>query len=387
VLIVLHCHITANSELVSEGTPRRGFKWHQYYYEDEGKYFLLYRFVSYVNTMISPSQNMSIHKPTDPNKLRSWVVTQGCQMHTAAQGYMKGECKLSIPMKTELTQSETGWNPATLLIKILESVMVKSSALDNDKIVTFIYSGRRKRQVFRKDVRTIRQHARASLRGTLKALFNVDNVVTRAVRKDKLIGSLDGLWASSKSSDTPIFWMYHDNEAHTTTTPSTAQQTNQQGFGNHAVLKLEPLTDKLSNQDQARSARSRFNLIRENHRHSAEFVNELMEAFAPLRTATTKRWQMISDCKRICEDASKDNAQFYKLRHMIADLSDTQQVHAQQYFTLVNTNNPLASIAAESLINLFTPDKTEAEEVWKMKDIFDEVKRDTIEGGGASTQS
>ncbi|GAB7336064.1 hypothetical protein MBLNU13_g08875t2 [Cladosporium sp. NU13] len=99
------------------------------------------------------------------------------------------------------------------------------------------------------------------------------------------------------------------------------------------------------------------------------------------------RWQEISDCKRICNDAARDDTQFYKSRHLIADFSDTKQVHAQQYLTLINTNNPLASVAAENLIKLFTPDETEVEEVVKMKGIFDEIKRGTVQNGGAAAQS
>ncbi|GAB7336062.1 hypothetical protein MBLNU13_g08874t1 [Cladosporium sp. NU13] len=61
------------------------------------------------------------------------------------------------------------------------------------------------------------------------------------LKNDKVIRSLDGLWASIKSSDSPILWMYHENEDHTTTTPATAQQTVQRDFSSHAILKLEPL--------------------------------------------------------------------------------------------------------------------------------------------------
>lgn len=384
VLIVLTLHIDTNMELDSEGTRCHGFKWHQYYYEDEGKYFLLYNFMSHLNTISSPKGRTSIYKPTEPNKLGAWMMTDGYHIHTAAKDYMKGECKLSIHMKAELTVLETGWDPASMLSKALESGKIKSSVLNNNKVVTFIFYGRHKRHFFKKDVKTIRQHARSSLRGTLTELFKVGKVVTRAVKNDKLIESLDGLWASIKSSDNPMFWMYDENEDHKTTTPAAAQQTVQRDFSSHAILKLEPLIGKLDTQDQARSAQSRFNLIRENHRHSAEFVKELTESFAPLETATTRRWHKFSDCKRICDDAAKDNAQLYKLRHLIADLSDTQRVHAQQYFTLVNTNNPLASVAAENLIKLFTPYETEAEEVSKMKRIFDEIKRDTNESGGVT---
>jgi hypothetical protein len=88
----------------------------------------------------------------------------------------------------------------------------------------------------------------------------------------------------------------------------------------------------------------------------------------------------------MCEDIANDGSQFYKLRHLIAGLNDVQQFHAQQYFTLVNTNNPLASVAAENLIKLFTPDEVALEEVSKMMVIFNGVKKDMTESGGATAQ-
>ena len=276
-----------------------------------------------------------------------------------------------------------------MLGKSLESgALQKPSGLDANKVVMFIYHGKHKRHFFKKNVKTIRQHAGASLGRTSKDLFGVGKVITRAVQNDKKIRSLNELWTSIQSSSNPIFWMSYENDDHKrATTPVAAQQTSQQDYSSHAILRLEPLVDKLHNQDHARSAKSRFSLVRENNRHSAEFVKELTEFFAPLETATKRRWQVIADCKRICHDAANDNTQFYKLRHLIADLSDAQQVHARQYFTLVNTNNPLASIAAEHLVKLFMPDEIEVEEVSKMMGIFDEVKRLKVESGGAAARS
>jgi hypothetical protein len=299
VLIVLACNTTANSD--AEETPSSGFRWHQYYYEDEGRLFLLYGFMTHLNTM--NAQSLTIYEPSDANSRSWWMRFSGYQINQAAKSYMEGECKLSILKEIGLTDSETGWDPATMLSQTLES------------------------------------------------------------------------------------GAYCQNEDHTTTTPATAQQPSEQDFSSHAILKLEPLTDKLNNHDQARSAQSRFNLIRENNRHSAEFVKELTEYFAPLEAATTRRWQKVSDCKRICDDAAKDDTQFYKLRHLIAELSSAQQVHAQQYFTLVNTDNPLASVAAENLIKLFTPDEAEVEEASKMKGILDEIRRNATESRGVATQS
>lgn len=256
-----------------------------------------------MNYLSSISTVIFIYEPIEASKRRSWKGSYGYRINRAAKSYMEGECKTLIPKGAELTELETGWDPAIVLSKTLKSGVC------------------------------------------------------------------------------------HGNEDHTTTTPANVKQATERNFSSHAILKLEPLTDKLNNQDQARSARSRFNLIRENHRYSAEFVKELTESFAPLETATRRRWQKISDCERICDDVTKDNTKSYKLRHLIDGLSGTQQIHAQQYFTLVNTNNPLAGVAAKNLIKLFTPDETEAEEASKMKGIFDEIQRDTIESGGATTQS
>lgn len=90
VLVVLAFSITANSDAAR--TPSSGLRWHQYYYEDEGKFFLLYRFMTYLNTIITSGRAMSIYEPSDSVKRRSWVGSYGYRIHQAAKGYMKGKC-------------------------------------------------------------------------------------------------------------------------------------------------------------------------------------------------------------------------------------------------------------------------------------------------------
>lgn len=170
--------------------------------------------MTHLSTMNAPS--LSIYEPSDADLRRWWSGFCGSRINRPAKDYMRGECRSLNKMKTELTVLETGWDPAFMLAKALES-----------------------------------------------------------------------------------------NEDHTATAPATAQQQSEQDFSNHAILKLEPSINKLDNQDQARSAQSRFSLIRENHRHSGDFVEELTESFAPLEQATTSRWQTISDCKRVCDDAAE----------------------------------------------------------------------------------
>lgn len=271
-----------------------------------------------------------------------------------------------------------------MLSEALQNGAVKPSGLYINKAVTFIFSGSRKRQIFNKTVKAIRQNARTDLSLTLKELFGVAKVIVRSVQDDKLIRSRADLWTSIASSEHPIFWMFHESEGRTTSAPATAKQTDKRDYSSHAILGLENMVDKLDSQDHARSAQSRLNLIRENHRHSAEFVKEVKEYFAPLEQDTAAQWRELSTRKQMCEDAMKDIAHFYKLRPLIADLEDAQQAHAQQYFALINANNSLASVAAEHLIKLLSPDSTQLDDLSKLANTFEEVRRDTIRGGAAT---
>jgi hypothetical protein len=203
------------------------------------------------------------------------------------------------------------------------------------------------------------------------------SIDVRAKQNYRPITTLDELWTNIDSFDGPIFLLSPLAKVHTPPAPAPIQQSSQRDFSNHAVLKLEHLAPRLDNQDQARSAQSRFILIRENHRHSAGFVEELEGYFAQLDQTTTSRWQQLYERRRMCEDATKDMTQFYKLRKFTDALDDAQQTHAQQYFGLINTNSPLANSAAEHLIKLLTPDEAEWEEVSSRKNIFDEIRKDT----------
>jgi hypothetical protein len=90
VVVVLAFHITANSD--TETPASGGFKWHQYYYEDNGRYFLLHRFMSYLNVVFASNRSVSFYEPSDVDKRRLWVGSCGYQIHRAAKAYMRGEC-------------------------------------------------------------------------------------------------------------------------------------------------------------------------------------------------------------------------------------------------------------------------------------------------------
>jgi hypothetical protein len=90
-LLALSYEITANS--VAQRASSRGFRWHQDYYEDKGRTYLLYQFVLYLNVLISPNQSKSIHKPIDLDTqyMPAWLGSWGGRMHQASTGFMNGE--------------------------------------------------------------------------------------------------------------------------------------------------------------------------------------------------------------------------------------------------------------------------------------------------------
>jgi hypothetical protein len=254
---------------------------------------------------------------------------------------------------------------------------LKGKATRKRKTVIFVqYKDRKQRQVIRKSTQAIRRSAEPNLGRTLKKLLGLGEVSIKSHQNAKSTQTIEEFWDYIDSRTYPIFWVSPSAESHNTKNSTISERASPRDYGNHATLKLEHMVDQLDSPEQARSAQLRFALIRENHRHSADFVKELKQYFASLDQATTAQWQRLSDCRRMCEDAKLDMTQFYKLRKLTDALNDAQQTHAQQYFGLINTNSPLADSAAEHLIKLLMPDEVEWEEVSRRKNIFDEVKED-----------
>jgi predicted nucleotide-binding protein (sugar kinase/HSP70/actin superfamily) len=69
-------------------------------------------------------------------------------------------------------------------------------------------------------------------------------------------------------------------------------------YGSHPILELEAELKQTNDEAQIRYAQSRFNLIRENHRHSADLVAELQQFFAELDRDTTETWQKLSQRRK-----------------------------------------------------------------------------------------
>lgn len=247
----------------------------------------------------------------------------------------------------------------------------------SDKTITFVHTQDRRLRVHKRSLASIRQQEGQGLH---KALSNVLKVKTKKAftgDRNLPIESFEKLLTHIDSTIDPVVWLCNDSKPPTLPAPTPVEARPQRDYSNHAILKLEHLVESLSGKDHVRSARARFGLLQENHPHSKDFVKDLKVYFAPLEQATIAEWQKLSERQRLCEDAMGDPTYFEKLHELTTELGAEQQAHAQQYFALVNTSNPLASLAAENLIKLLLPDDVDWQFVKARKNLFDEIKSET----------
>jgi len=171
-----------------------------------------------------------------------------------------------------------------------------------------------------------------------------------------------------------------------TSLPEMIGHNRRPDYGSHPILELEAELKQTNDEAQIRYAQSRFNLIRENHRHSADLVAELQQFFAELDRDTTEIWQKLSQRRKLCENNMTDPTQSNKLYGFVAELRGADRTFAEQYVGLMESNNPLAEHATKELVKLLVPDAAEWEEVSRKKRIFDELRGDTTESEGPTTQ-
>lgn len=96
VLYVLFQGIHQNS---SE-SRRKGAqpKWHPYYHENDGRFFLLHRLLADLNartcgTLTGGKVAMCMIRPVGVKKQRTWLSTPGGQIHSACEKFTKGNIR------------------------------------------------------------------------------------------------------------------------------------------------------------------------------------------------------------------------------------------------------------------------------------------------------
>jgi hypothetical protein len=74
-----------------------GLKWSKHYQGDEEKFFLLYQFLTFMQSYCAGnghgagSSDLHFRRPTDVKELPAWKKSQGGRMHAAVQHFLVGE--------------------------------------------------------------------------------------------------------------------------------------------------------------------------------------------------------------------------------------------------------------------------------------------------------
>lgn len=95
VLFVLFQNVQENQHGHTQSSS--SLKWHSYYYEEAGRYLLLYRFLIQLNQHTNGGRRMCIHRPSDAGWRKtgqlSWEKTQGFQIHQLSKAFVRGILK------------------------------------------------------------------------------------------------------------------------------------------------------------------------------------------------------------------------------------------------------------------------------------------------------
>lgn len=125
-----------------------------------------------------------------------------------------------------------------------------------------------------------------------------------------------------------------------------------------------------------------FGLIGRNHRHSKDFVQDLMALFTPLKVQVNEQWAEAEELMALCEKGvNMDARTALGFRDWVGHLSDEdEQKKARAYLSVVEVNSPITVQVVRELIELFKPKDGSWAELPGIEDAFDQVDLDTESG-------
>jgi hypothetical protein len=90
-MFVIYRNVLDNPE--KDGNHVDALKWRKGYDEDEGKFFLLYKFLSFMGSYCTGDGVIQFDRPIGYGylKVRAWKESRGGRMHTAVQQFLTGE--------------------------------------------------------------------------------------------------------------------------------------------------------------------------------------------------------------------------------------------------------------------------------------------------------
>jgi hypothetical protein len=155
------------------------------------------------------------------------------------------------------------------------------------------------------------------------------------------------------------------------------EPVSQRDYRTHSVFMLEELAAKLSC-DGKDEAEHLFALIRRNHRHSKDFIQDLMVLFKPLRDRVDEQWDEVEELMTLCKKGvNMDADTALGFRAWIGHLSDqNEQEQARAYLSLVELKSPIMAHGIGELIKLFRPDDGFWTDLRSIKETFRTVDLD-----------
>jgi hypothetical protein len=174
--------------------------------------------------------------------------------------------------------------------------------------------------------------------------------------------------------------MSSESDQHTTQPHLAAQQTCHgfpQSYGNHPVVELETLVKYLSDGD-AKIALLLFTLVREDHKHSGDHVEELNSFFAPLRKQLDGDL-IVVDEKLLAFKKAEEAVLEYET--LVGGLDDAAAEDAKAVFRLVRRNFKDGQRFSSDLYEIFEPlkerYKDERAHVLETRQVFEKIDEAT----------
>lgn len=335
MFVLYHC-VQDNPR--KDGKRIAGLKRHRYYHDEEGKYLLLYNFLTYMGRDVLFSD-------------RRVTAPASGSMKSAIRQFQRGESTgwhLTFSRNDALlTIVDNNWDPMTL------NGYMEQYDVEQDKSFTLVLDEETTGgKVFKLPARTFIQSAEdyftPGANGTLSTALciilgwsnkvTITDVSTRfggdndRVPEDSITEVLEHL----RTDEEP--WVWLETSSVGPRVPRNINRIDQTDYTRHPILQLETWVDNLTEQHDVEYAKSLFTLLRRNHRRNRDFVEYLTTLFAPfkqLNTANSKRSRSLLDALEGQVEAESHPSHLEKMKSMAAQLDETSAEDARAIFRLV----------------------------------------------------
>ena len=415
-MFVLYKQVQNDSGLDHRRLPN--LKWPDYYNVEERRFFLLYRFLEFLELYCFGAGAVRVDPPTDDSKLLSWKNSPGGEMHAAIRKFQKGELfghhiikdNNTTYEKALLTHVDNDWHPGTLW-----GYEAQTSASADKEVGFIVDEGTDAHQVFTRLVNSVFQGVQdyftqgpnpeytasaamcASL-GWPKGVI-ITKVCTR-IRKRvrRRVDRIENVLEYVREDKAPWIWLDtslagrnesnhtnqadQNNQANQTDLADQTNPTEQTDYSCHPVLQLETWVGNLTNEDAGYAAHL-FALLRHNHRRSRDFVEDLSALFAPFRRLNTINSERSRSLIEVFDDQTETASHpshLAKIEGLASELDGMSAEDARAILHLVHRGFGTCRDYLDELKVIFAPlqqrSVEELERATQIKKVFEAIDKE-----------